>query len=90
LTTAALLMGIGGWAVGAMIYMARVDPIAPEDVRYPLLRWSDEVGTSGGYSPESRLMAMTMLACIPLALVMIVLAIVLRRQGRRRALNAQE
>ncbi|HUO10884.1 MAG TPA: hypothetical protein VM008_21460 [Phycisphaerae bacterium] len=83
LVMALLLLTIGAWAVGAMIYMQRVTPIAPEDVQYPLLRWSDEVGTSGGYSPESRLMAMAMLGCIPLALVMGMLALLLRRQARR-------
>ena len=79
---ACVLLGIGGWACGAVIYMQRVTPMAPEDVQYPLLRWSDEVGTSGGYSPESRMMAMAMLGCIPLAVIMVVMGIMLRRQLR--------
>jgi hypothetical protein len=77
-----VLMVIGLWAAGAMMYMRTVTPTAAEDVKYPLLQWSDEAGSAGGYSHESQVMAMTMLACIPLAMVMGAIVIVLRRQIR--------
>jgi hypothetical protein len=77
-----ILMVIGLWAVGAMLYMNRITPMGPEDVKYPLLRWSDDVGTSGGYAPESRTMALAMLVCIPLAMLMAGMVVLLRRQMR--------
>ena len=51
-------------------------------MKYPLLQWSDDAGPAGGYSHESQLMAIAMLACIPLALAMGVIVMVLRRQIR--------
>jgi len=77
-----VLMVIGLWAVGAMMYMKTVTPVAAEDVKYPLLQWSDEAGSAGGYSHESQVIAMAMLACIPLAAVMGAIVIVLQRQIR--------
>jgi hypothetical protein len=75
-----LLVAIGGWALGAVIYMHSVDPIAPEDIGYPLLRWSDDVGTSGGYSPESRIMPLAMLGAFPLAILLLLILIYLRKR----------
>src|SRR5277367_4329966 len=49
-----VLMVIGLWAVGAMIYMRTVTPMAAEDVKYPLLEWSDGAGSVGGYAHESQ------------------------------------
>ena len=80
--TIVLLLTIGGWGLGAVVYMHSVDPIAPEDVRYPLLRWSDDVGTSGGYSTESRIMPLAMLGAFPLAALLLLILIYLRKQQR--------
>jgi hypothetical protein len=82
LITIALLLAIGGWALGAVVYMHKVDPIAPEDVRYPLLRWSDDVGTSGGYSTDSRIIPVAMLGALPLAFLLLLILIYLRKQRR--------
>ena len=81
--TIVVLLAIGGWAIGAVIYVHNVDPIAPEDVRYPLLRWSDDVGTSGGYSPESRLIPLAMLGAFPLAILLLLILMYLRKVRRR-------
>ncbi len=78
--TIVMLVAIGVWALGAVIYMHNVDPIAPEDIRYPLLRWSDDVGTSGGYSPESRIMPLAMLGAFPLAILLLLILIYLRKR----------
>jgi hypothetical protein len=82
LITILLLLTIGGWALGAVIYEHSVDPIAPEDIRYPLLRWSDDVGTSGGYSPESRMMPLAMLGAFPLAILLLLILLYLRKHRR--------
>ena len=85
--TIAVLLAIGGWAIGAVIYVHNVDPIAPEDVRYPLLRWSDDVGTSGGYSPESRIFPLAMLGAFPLAILLVLILKYLRKKQRQRCLR---
>ncbi|MGN6369441.1 MAG: hypothetical protein ACTHN5_14375 [Phycisphaerae bacterium] len=82
LITIVALLSIGGWAVGAEIYMHKVDPIAPEDIRYPLLHWSDDVGTSGGYSMDSQLVPLAMLGAFPLAILLLLILVYLRRQQR--------
>lgn len=75
-----ILMVIGGWAIGAVVYMNRVTPQVAEDINYPLLRFSTDVPGSdiGGYDPQSRMVAMAMLACIPVALLMGGMVIFLR------------
>src|SRR4051812_14546115 len=40
LILAVMLVGIGVWAVGALVYMKQVMPIAARDVHYPLIVWS--------------------------------------------------
>ena len=37
---ACLLLAVGIWAIGALASMHAVQPIASEDVHYPLIRWS--------------------------------------------------
>ncbi len=85
---AGVLLAIGMWAVGAVMYMANVMPMEAEDVRYPLITWSIEVGTMGGYTQTSRMMAYAMLACVPVALGLLVVAEALRRKTGARAAAA--
>ena len=78
-----LLMIIGLWAAGAMIYMRTTTPTAPDFVvQYPLIRWDENAGESGGYSDDSKMMAVAMLACIPVAGLMGGMVMVMRRQMR--------
>jgi hypothetical protein len=81
ITLAALLTVIGAWAIGALAYMHRATPIlAARDVHYPLITWSLDIGTMGGYTPASRMMAWSMLACLPIAVLLLIMATLLRRQ----------
>ena len=79
-TLAAVLTLIGIWAVGALIYMHQVSPLSARQVRYPFVRWSLDAGPMGGYTPTSRMMAGAMLLCIPVAALLVLMAILLRRQ----------
>ena len=79
---AVVLLAIGCWAGGAMMYMAQVTPMEPEEVHYPLIAWSLDVGTIGGYTQASRLMAQSMLAGFPVGLGLLVMAEMLRRRRR--------
>jgi hypothetical protein len=65
---AVMLLLIGLWAAGALVYMATVHPIASEDVHYPLIRWSLDVGNMGGYTSASRLMGWSMLLGLPVGI----------------------
>lgn len=79
---AVVLAAIGFWAAGALIYMARIRPMSPADVHYPLLSWTYDLGAVGDYTAATRMVAWTMLICLPVAAVMLVLAI---RIGRKKA-----
>jgi len=82
---AALLLAIGCWAAGAVMYMKNVTPQFAEEVHYPLIAWSLDVGNMGGYTQGSQMMAWSMLACLPVALGLLVMAeMVRRRNGRDR------
>ena len=83
LILAALLLGIGIWAIGALIYMHNVMPLAPRDVHYPLISWRLEIGTMGGYTAASHFMAWAMLLCVPVAVLLVVMAWMLRQRGRQ-------
>jgi hypothetical protein len=88
--TALLLLLIGLWATGALLYMASISPTEPGDVHYPLVHWSFTEGELGGYTRASRMMAWSMLAALPLALVLGGAAMVMWRRllargtGRRK------
>jgi hypothetical protein len=83
---AILLVVIGAWAVGALIYMARhngnsTPPIMePSDVHYPLIAWRLNAGPLGDYTAASRIMAWMMLLCLPVAGLLLVIAGMLRRR----------
>jgi hypothetical protein len=77
------LMIIGLWAVGALAYMRTTTPTTPDfQSQYPLIRWSPTVGENGGYTDDSKMMAMAMVACIPVAALMGAMVMVMRRQIR--------
>jgi hypothetical protein len=80
LVLAAVLLVIGIWAVGAIIYMHQVAPLAAKDVHYPLLAWRFDLGPMGGYTAASRFMAWTMLLCLPVAGMLLVMAHLLRQR----------
>jgi len=82
LILAALLLGIGVWAIGALIYMHNVVPMVPRDVHYPLIAWRLNVGPMGGYTAASRVMAWAMLSCVPVAVLLVVMAWMLRQRAR--------
>lgn len=79
---AVLLVAIGIWAVGALIYMHNVSPKAPKDVHYPLIAWGLEAGPMGDYTPASQFMAWMMLLCLPVAAMLIVMAYLLRQKTK--------
>jgi hypothetical protein len=77
------LVGVGTWAVGALLYMHNVSPIAPHDVHYPMIRWKLEGGGSvGGYTQASRIMAWSMLLCFPVAIMLVIMSRMIRRRVR--------
>jgi hypothetical protein len=78
-----LLLVIGAWAIGALVYMDSVTPAAPEDVRYPLVSWNENIGAAGGYTAGSRLMALAMTACLPVAVAVGAMGWMLRRRIAR-------
>jgi hypothetical protein len=82
LTTLALLL-IGLWAAGALLYMANVTPTEPAEARYPLIHWSFDEGEAGGFTRTSRLMAMSMLAALPVSLILGITALVMARRMAR-------
>ena len=69
-TLGSILILIGLWAVGALIYMAVKTPAEPGDVVYPLISWAfNPDGDGGAYTAGSKMMAMasrleTWLACL--------------------------
>ncbi len=81
-----VLLAIGAWAVGALIYMARhngnsTPPImVPADVHYPLIAWRLNAGPLGDYTAASRMMAWMMLLCLPVAGLLVMVAGMLRRR----------
>lgn len=85
---AILLLAIGLWAVGALIYMhlhsaQSASPImVPTDVRYPLLSWRPNAGPLGDFTATSRMMARTMLLCVPVSFLLMLVAVMLRRRTR--------
>lgn len=82
--TALTLLLIGLWAAGALVYMASVTPTEPSEARYPLIHWSFDEGDAGGYTRTSRLMALSMLPALPIALVLGIAALVMARRLARR------
>ena len=89
LALSAVLLAIGCWAGGAVAYMENVTPQFPEEVHYPLIAWSLDVGTMGGYTQGSRIMAWAMLACLPVAFGLMVLAETVRRRNGRELRQRQ-
>jgi hypothetical protein len=78
---------IGLWAAGAMLYMANATPNDPSEVHYPLVQWSFTAGTDdhpGDFTSGSRRMALAMLATLPVALVLLVTAVMMWRRLSRR------
>jgi hypothetical protein len=80
LVLAVLLLCIGIWAVGALIYMHKVEPLSARQVHYPLIAWSLNAGPQGGYTAASRNMAWAMLLCLPVAVMLVLMAVMLRRR----------
>jgi hypothetical protein len=80
---ALVLLAIGGWGIGALLYMNRVAPLAPSDVHYPLISWKLDIGEYGGYTPASRGMAWGMLVCLPVAAALLILGWIMRGRTRR-------
>ena len=74
LSLAVAMVVVGGWAAGALVYMMRVTPAGPSEVRYPYVSWSYDAGPGGGYSPAARTAAWTLLSCLPVAGVLIGIA----------------
>ena len=72
---------IGGWAAGALWYMARVTPAAPSQVQYPFVSWNYDAGPGGGYTAVTRTIAWTLLICLPVAVMLVVIAM---RAGRKK------
>ena len=83
LILAVVLLGIGIWAIGALVYMHNVSPISAREVHYPLITWRLEIGNMGGYTAASRVMAWAMLLCLPVAVLLVVMARMLRQRGRQ-------
>ncbi len=79
LVLAVLLLGIGVWAMGALVYMLNVAPMMPQEVHYPLISWR-----YGGYTGASRFMAWVMLLCVPVAGLLVVMAGMLRARMKGR------
>lgn len=81
LVLAGLLVVIGAWAAGALWYMAQVTPGAPSQVWYPFVRWNYDAGPTGGYAAETRRMAWTLLMCLPVAGMLVGIAM---KAGRKK------
>jgi multisubunit Na+/H+ antiporter MnhG subunit len=80
---AILLLVIGLWAVGAIIYMHNVSPLAPNDVHYPLISWNLEAGPMGDYTSASVFIAWTMLLCLPVAAMLLAMAYLLWQKSKQ-------
>ena len=77
---AAVLLVIGAWAVGALMYMHNSQPISPRDVTYPFLTWHIDPRTGGAYTSASVAMAWSMLVCLPVATLLMVFGWTMRRR----------
>ncbi|HVT80274.1 MAG TPA: hypothetical protein VHM90_06410 [Phycisphaerae bacterium] len=88
---AMILVVIGAWAVGALVYMqqhnAQSHPpiMVPKDVHYPLIAWRFDAGPLGDYTPASKLMARAMMLCLPVAVLLVVVAGMVRKRVIRHA-----
>jgi hypothetical protein len=77
-----LLIAVGIWALGAILYMSMVTPaVSQDDVRYPLIHWD---WLHYRYSASSRLLAGAMLLCWPVAAILLGAVAIMRRAARRR------
>jgi hypothetical protein len=76
---ALILLIIGSWAVGALMYMKISQPMSPRDVNYPFLVWHIDLHTSGSYTPATYAMAWSMLLCLPVATLLLILGWRLRK-----------
>jgi len=81
---ALLLLFIGIWALGAVVYMNWAKPTEPADVGYPLIHWSFAAGEAGDWTQGSRIMAWSMLACLPLAAILCGTVVAIWRRMVRR------
>ena len=81
-TCSSFLLFIGFWALGAVGYIMFAAPKFREDIHYPLIRWDDNVGDIGGISAGSKMMAWFMLISLPVAISLIVMAIIMQKQIR--------
>jgi hypothetical protein len=87
---AMLLFLIGIWALGAVIYMnAGEQPREPADVGYPLIHWSFSSGEGGDWTQGSRIVAWSMLACLPLALILGATCVAIWKRITRRPFPAK-
>ncbi len=84
LVLTAMLLLIGVWAIGALLYMHFVIPSAPHQVHYPLIAWRWDAAPAGSYTRASRAMAWAMLLCLPLAALLVALANQLRERAAPR------
>ena len=78
-----VLLGIGGWAAGAVIYMHNVTPMSPREIAYPLLAWNSDLQVTGAYARVSVIMAWAMLACLPVGVLLLAAGFRLRAPRRR-------
>ena len=80
-TMCSILTMISFWALGAVIYMMTAHPDAVS--RYPLISWDEYLGDNGGFTTGSKLMAGVMLVCLPVGIILAVMAIIMQRQVRK-------
>lgn len=81
---ALLLLAIGLWALGAVIYMVNTAPDLASDVHYPLISWSTDVGLTGGYTHASLWVARGMLLCLPVAIMLAIMGFIWKKRLARR------
>jgi len=82
-TLGSLLILIGLWAAGALIYMALKTPASPADVGYPWISWEMDPDTeAGAFSQGSKIMAMSMLICLPVAIATGAMAAMMQKRIR--------
>ena len=79
---ALLLLVIGSWAVGALMYMRNYQPLSPRDVAYPFISWHIDLRTGGNYARSSVAMAWSMLLCIPVGMILLWMGWRLRAKNR--------
>jgi hypothetical protein len=70
---AVVLLIIGSWAVGALMYMRSFQPLSPRDVAYPLISWQIDMEKGGSYARTSVAMAWAMLLCLPVSVILLVM-----------------